>query len=51
MSRHRGSLIELRVSSLGRKQKQRGDTRENGVRQAAFECVCLRPAACHLNRV
>ncbi|RMO95891.1 hypothetical protein ALQ30_100639 [Pseudomonas syringae pv. persicae] len=51
MSRHRGSLIELQVSSLGCKQKQRGDTCENGVRQTAFDCVCLRFAACHLNRV
>ncbi|KPY03631.1 hypothetical protein ALO57_100397 [Pseudomonas coronafaciens pv. oryzae] len=50
MSRHRGSLIELQVSSLGCKQKQRGDTCENGVRQAAFDCVCLRPAVCHLKR-
>ncbi|RMR37652.1 hypothetical protein ALP88_05510 [Pseudomonas savastanoi pv. glycinea] len=51
LSRHRGSLIELQVSSLGCKQKQRGDTCENGVRQAAFDCVCLRFAACHLKRV
>ncbi|KPX41773.1 hypothetical protein ALO68_100711 [Pseudomonas syringae pv. helianthi] len=50
MSRHRGSLIERQVSSLGCKQKQRSDTCENGVRQTSFDCVCLRLAACHLNR-
>ncbi|GBH06832.1 hypothetical protein ALP99_100770 [Pseudomonas syringae pv. tomato] len=49
MRGHRGSLIELQVSSLGCKQKQPGDTCENGVRQAAFDCVCLRLVACHLN--
>ncbi|RMO91287.1 hypothetical protein ALQ33_100651 [Pseudomonas syringae pv. philadelphi] len=48
MRRHRGSLIELQVSSLGCKQKQQGDTCENGVRQATVDCVCLRFATCHL---